>query len=449
MDRHYRIVKTVRSRGPVSSVDLHEFHLTPNGTALLTAYQPRFHHSLWVLDSVFQEIDPDDGRVLFEWSALDHVNLSESHVARGSYDAAGDGRDSSHSWDFFHMNSVDKTAAGDYLISSRHFDCIFKISGTNGSILWRLHGDQSSFRLAGFSFRRQHHARVHEDNEDCTMISLFDNDSDGFTIEGPLSRGLVIEIDHHSRLARTRTEFRAPGAERVTPSMGSLTILPDRNVFVGWGDNGSMAEYYRDGSPAWFAQFGLRSRNYRAFKADWLGEPLQPPALSALANSSQSSIQLYVSWNGATQVQFWHFYASDFYDGPYQLVGSQRKTNFETTYIVDTHHLYTYAEAVGAHGSLRNSSVVRTSLEAFIECEGKCIREQQEMTLDPKVHAGLGTMSIVSNLGGSVWPYLKHLMVIFGVLACFTAATWILCPRFRPSAGSRLLGSRGRQVLSE
>lgn len=46
-----------------------------------------------------------------------------------------------------HLNSVDKFADGDYLISSKALDTIFKVSHIDGSIVWRLGGRKSDFHM--------------------------------------------------------------------------------------------------------------------------------------------------------------------------------------------------------------------------------------------------------------------------------------------------------------
>ena len=60
---------------------------------------------------------------------------------------AGSGYNSSDAWDYFHINSVDKNADGDYIISARDACSVHKINGTDGSIIWRLDGKNSSFTL--------------------------------------------------------------------------------------------------------------------------------------------------------------------------------------------------------------------------------------------------------------------------------------------------------------
>lgn len=84
----------------VQNVDLHEFNIkqslnSSNGqvtdTALLTVYTPvRRDLSAfgvpyeddqgWVIDCHLRAVDLGSGKVVFDWSSLDHVPLSESYV---------------------------------------------------------------------------------------------------------------------------------------------------------------------------------------------------------------------------------------------------------------------------------------------------------------------------------------------------------------------------------
>src|SRR5205085_10424335 len=85
-DSSYRPVAVVQA-GNGLRADLHEFTLTPGGTALLTAYLPVYWNASSVhgqkreivLDSVVQEIDVATGLVLFQWDSLDHVSLNDSY----------------------------------------------------------------------------------------------------------------------------------------------------------------------------------------------------------------------------------------------------------------------------------------------------------------------------------------------------------------------------------
>lgn len=68
-----------------------------------------------------------------------------------------------------HLNSVDRNSDGDYLVSARYTDTIYKISSRDGKVLWSLGGPESSFKLDGFTFARQHDARFIEENATTTV----------------------------------------------------------------------------------------------------------------------------------------------------------------------------------------------------------------------------------------------------------------------------------------
>lgn len=71
----------------------------------------------------------------------------------------------------------------------------------------------------------------------------------------------------------------------------------------------------------------------------------------------------YVSWNGATEVRYWNFYASDASTGPWELIGTANKTSFETDHSLSGTMGWAYAEALDADRKpLRRgrSSIVKT-----------------------------------------------------------------------------------------
>ena len=79
-DTSYRVIATVRG-GNGTRRTSHEFRVTPQGTALITAYRPvrwdirplggRGARAL--IDSMALEIDIKTGHVLFEWHSLGHI----------------------------------------------------------------------------------------------------------------------------------------------------------------------------------------------------------------------------------------------------------------------------------------------------------------------------------------------------------------------------------------
>src|SRR5581483_127655 len=102
VDQHYRRIATVHA-GNGLQADLHEFLITPAGTAYVIAASPVRERGLGrpLIDSVVQEIDIRTGLVLFEWHALDHVSLADSY--KYSVNQPG------HVLDPYHMNSISIT----------------------------------------------------------------------------------------------------------------------------------------------------------------------------------------------------------------------------------------------------------------------------------------------------------------------------------------------------
>ena len=109
MNQKYSTVASVQSGNGRAPGDVHEFTVLPGGTALMTIFQPRPYDLSpygvnqqigWVVDGIFQEIDISSGKVLFEWSALDHVPLNQTYNSLGSNAEAGFGNTTALAWDY-------------------------------------------------------------------------------------------------------------------------------------------------------------------------------------------------------------------------------------------------------------------------------------------------------------------------------------------------------------
>ena len=165
-----------------SFADAHELYLTPECTAVITVFEPQAYNLTtygvdngWIMESYFQEIEPTTNALLFEWQASDHVNINDTPwtpTTRGHLTNT-----SKESWDFFHINSIEKDHRGNYLISSRHMSSVYHINGETGDIQWTLGGrgddstDLSDDRATDFAF--QHQARWK--SPDLDSICLFDD----------------------------------------------------------------------------------------------------------------------------------------------------------------------------------------------------------------------------------------------------------------------------------
>ena len=147
-DSSYRPIASVAA-GNGYYADLHELQITPQGSAYMTAYSlVRADLSSVggsrdgaLQDAVVQQVDIKTGLVMFEWHAYGHVALDDSY--------ANSPRDPNRPWDFFHLNSIspDPWGDGNFLISSRNTWAAYEINHHSGSILWRIGGKKSSFRM--------------------------------------------------------------------------------------------------------------------------------------------------------------------------------------------------------------------------------------------------------------------------------------------------------------
>ena len=261
-----------------------------------------------------------------------------------------------------HINSIDKDGNGDYLVSARHTSTVYKISGVDGHIIWQLGGKQSTFTQTNFNFSFQHDARFVSQNSTTTVISLFDNASNGFTTSASYSSGMLIAINDSTKQATLLQSFVAPNGGILAASQGNFQQLANGNSFFGWGSNATISEHAADGSPVLLATFATTATmNYRAYKFNWTATPVGKPAFYSYAHNNTAPTTYYASWNGATEVASWRYYTAPSAAGPFALIGNHPRVGFETIFTAPGYQAFSIVEAVGANGSgLANSSIIGT-----------------------------------------------------------------------------------------
>lgn len=320
-DSSYRTIRRVQAARGLRG-DLHEFVITPHDTALLTSYVVRKAdlsavggpRAGTIQDAIFQEIDLASGRLLLEWHSLDHIPLQESYAPVSA------------DWDFFHINSVDFDGDGNLLISGRSTHTIYKIARADGAILWRLGGRYGDFAMgAGTQFAWQHDARRQPDG----TLTVFDNGATP-AVE-PRSRALILDVDERERTAGLVHQYTHRGV--LAGSQGSVQLLDNGNVFVGWGEVPRVSEFDRDGRLLFDAILGSRYESYRAFRLPWTGRPAQAPALAVVRGGNATTA--YASWNGATEVHGWQLLAGTG-EGDLRPVSSVQARDFESALPVPT-----------------------------------------------------------------------------------------------------------------
>jgi Arylsulfotransferase (ASST) len=350
-DSSYHQIAQVRA-GNGYKADLHDLRITPQGTALITVYNPIFcnlsaaHDTAdgAVSDSLFEEIDISTGLVRQEWHSLDHIPLSDTHQTASS-------NTKSFPLDYFHINSVDTQPDGSLLVSARSTWAVYDLAPHTGQIVWRLGGKSSSFVMGpGTATAWQHDARSLPDG----TISIFDNGSTP-TVE-PQSRAIDVRID---RNAGTATLVRAltHTAPLVSGSQGNAQALGNGDTFVGWGSQPYFTEYGPTGALVLDGHMPHGDQSYRTFRANWSGLPPNHPAVAARHTSR--GLIVYASFNGATGVASWRV-----------LVGSSSGSlkpltvapwhNFETAIHTSSNARYVAVEALDATGhTLGRSHTIR------------------------------------------------------------------------------------------
>ncbi|KIM93788.1 hypothetical protein OIDMADRAFT_46157 [Oidiodendron maius Zn] len=295
---------------------------------LVSAQAPPFFHAPYLfLQGIFLEIDIRTGDVLFEWRSLGHVPLNETYWLLGSNPEVGFGNATDQSWDYFHLNSIDKDHDGNYIVSSRHCSTVFKISKHDGSIMWRL------------------------EHKTTTILSIFDNGSNGYSTTSLYSSGMVMAVDTRTMTCTLLNQYYNHRTPKVTTAEGSTQVLSNTNVFIGWGSQPEISEFTESSQCIMHGAFGALNvaSSYRAFKiSEWVGRPDSTPAVWSYANSSELPTTFYISWNGATQLAHWRFFGGNSTSCPLSLIGG-------------AFYSYGYAEAIDKQGEkLGISPIIRT-----------------------------------------------------------------------------------------
>jgi hypothetical protein len=344
-DSSYKLIARVHAR-PGLAGDLHEFQLTPRGTAYITAYNevsadlsgvggPKRSYAY---DSIVEEVDVATGRVVFEWHSIGHVPFSESNQANRE---PAKHASKKRPFDYFHANSIADGPNGTILISARNTSTIYLLA-RNGRILWRVGGERSDFGPpSAVKFAFQHDARLHPGG----LLSLFDNG--GIPRVEPFSRPLVLHLDVATKTARIVRTFQPP-KKIASPYEGNLQLLTVGGALVGWGGVPIISEFGRNGRLRFQLELPYGD-TYRAYRSVWTGRPPPRPVVAA------GDGRVYASWNGETGIARW-----DVLGGPdaahLQVVASARWNGLETAIPTDTSAKVVAVKALDAHGRTLGTS---------------------------------------------------------------------------------------------
>lgn len=335
VDSNYEEISTITTGGDLGEgkADMHDSTITPDGTILLTSY-PKKQADLseiggpeegWVYEGVVQEVDIDSGEVLFEWHSLDHVPVeqTEADFEAAQEDAEENDKEAGTEespFDYFHINSVSLDEDGSLLVSARNTHAVYQIDHESGEVNWVLGGKASDFEFGqDADFHWQHDAERQDDG----TLTLFDNEASPEVRDH--SRGLRLDLNMDTMTAEVVTEYIAP-RKRLAGAMGSFQELENGNVLIGWGTEPYFSEFTKDGELIYDAWIRARN-NYRAYRGEWHGTPTTDPAV--VYKPDEPTPAVYVSWNGATEVEQWRLLAGEDKDNMSE-VTTVTSTGFET-----------------------------------------------------------------------------------------------------------------------
>lgn len=312
-DTSYEEIKRIAPTEGMATVepDLHEARLTDNDT-LLTLYYPPVQVDLtevggpedgWVADGLVQEYDLETGELLFEWSAAEHVPVTAS---MWDYQTETErdpriGTEPETPFDYFHVNSVnyDGDDSDTFLVSARNTHAVYSIDRDSGDLNWTVGGSHSDYEMLGESyFSWQHDVQRAEDG----TLRILDNAATPPMRDS--SRVLYLDLDHNAMTADVADELLPP-EPRLGDYMANAEASDSGHVTASWG----FAPYFTQFSPDGEIAIDVGHAPYISYRAyhheNWVGEPDTVPVLAVEGDF------LFVSWNGATEVEQWRVFAGD------------------------------------------------------------------------------------------------------------------------------------------
>ncbi len=329
LDQNYRTIHTLTAGNGFQKqgIDLHELtlgHEGNEGTAFVPIWNevPRNLSSVGgpangtVIDWIIQEIDVQTNKVIWQWHSLAHVPISASYQRYIS----------GQPYDYFHLNSIQQLGNGHLIISARNTWGVYSIDKSTGKVTWQLGGKHSSFKRGpGANFEWQHDAVLHNNG----LVTLFDDAAPPPREKQSRALEIHISLNKHTA-ALTHQYFHNPAT--LAYSQGSVEVLHNHNVFVGWGSRPYFSEYRQGGSRVFGGSFPTTVQSYRAYRFNnWVGNPLQPPAIAVRKASTAGRDYIYVSWNGSTRVAKWQVLRSSSKSGSFKKLGSPAGwSSFET-----------------------------------------------------------------------------------------------------------------------
>jgi hypothetical protein len=104
---------------------------------------------------------------------------------------------------------------------------------------------RGEYKLKGFTFSRQHNARILEENHEngTFTMSFLDNaagnDPSAVPPTNDHSTGYIVHVEEKQKTVTRLDKYPKPDST-ISYGKGNVQILPNGNIFVGWGEHGLM-----------------------------------------------------------------------------------------------------------------------------------------------------------------------------------------------------------------
>lgn len=236
LNYQFEIIDSVACVGGAET-DSHDFIILPNGHYILIGretveadysnqfyfmkqHKPGSNHAK-VKYGIIQELDKDK-KLVYQWSTK---NLFKPQDADLFY------LKDTQNIDLTHFNSIDVDDEGNYIVSARYFNEVFKVNKLDSSIMWHMGGKRNEIKVLNdtIPFYGQHDARIIAPY----TISIFDN---GYTFDSLRHsvRALEYKINDKNKTALLNWEYIYP-ARLISEANGNVQQLPNNHVLISYG----------------------------------------------------------------------------------------------------------------------------------------------------------------------------------------------------------------------
>jgi hypothetical protein len=233
------------------------------------------------------------------------------------------------------------------VISARNTSEVYKVSPTNGNIMWAVGGKFPTFKMGkNTRFYFQHDARIQKDGN----LTLFDDAGQPF--KEKQSRALTLKLDTKKNAVSLVAQFfHTPPLK--APAEGNNNILPNGDQIVGWGQAPFFTEFNSKGQEVFDAHFNAFNATYRAYKFAWKGFPTTLPAVAAKTSGGKTTV--WATFNGSTSLNRWRVLGGSSATSLKNVGGGARKA-FETSFRLGGSYDYVQVQALDNKGHVLKSS---------------------------------------------------------------------------------------------